>query len=317
MKSIIISIVLISLLASSCRVNKNLSVAHTKTDSAYQSTVDSFHHVIDRMEQEKTKAVANAKKAQVQFTTNCPDTADLQALRQKLDSAGKVILDQFAKENQQKTTISNLQNKIKVNADGSFELSGQIQSANLELWSKTVETSYLRYLKDSLERVNKVLLGSLTKEILDKKKIKSSKPAVGGYIIALLIGIVLGFLIRTFITINKNLTLMKSMKSIVVIMLLGGLCLLESCGGKFKDGTSVWAEGLWLVPTVFYLLGASLVIRAYIGSKSGSWQQDRVKGIQYSDKNVPIYKNIFYFWGGIVCLLLGIGLQIGINYWRA
>lgn len=91
---------------------------------------------------------------------------------------------------------------------------------------------------------------------------------------------------------------------------------LTSCNGKFKDGTSVFAEGLWLVPAVLITGGAVLIIVSIIASRSGSAQQDLERGTRYSNENVTIRK-LAKFKGGVILVLIGIAAWIGINYFRA
>lgn len=59
-------------------------------------------------------------------------------------------------------------------------------------------------------------------------------------------------------------------------LLLFGLVLLASCG-KHRDGTSVWAEGLWLVVALPLIGAVIFLISGYRSSKSGSHQQQEQK----------------------------------------
>lgn len=78
---------------------------------------------------------------------------------------------------------------------------------------------------------------------------------------------------------------------------------LTSCG-KFSDGTSVWAEGLWIIPVLMFLGGAWFLYLAYRASKSNSTQQVP-GGTKDNTGNVPIYK-VGKFWIGIALVVLTI-----------
>lgn len=84
------------------------------------------------------------------------------------------------------------------------------------------------------------------------------------------------------------------MKKINAILMLFVSVLLISCG-KFADGTSVWAGGVWILPVGLFCASVYFLFIAYTKSKSGSEQQTKT-GYSYSDENVPIYKiGQFYF----------------------
>lgn len=300
---------------SSCRVSKDLSSSLEKENKAYKDSITSLTKVIMRKDEEKQRAVEDAKKASIIFSAPCPSSEELKALRVKLDSAGKVILDQFQKDNQQTGKIKSLENKLKVNADGSFELIGQIQSVNLDLLNRTIESTRLKQENDSLKAVSKYLLSSLATEKMTKSKHKTSKPAFGGYILVGFICLIIGVLLRHFIG-KINPLKLNIMKSLLSMLLIGSLLFLESCGGKFKDGTSVFAEGLWLVPTVLLVGGSILIGVAYLQSKSNSERQRAGGGYDQNLGNIKITK-LKRFWGGLILTILGLAAWIGINYFRA
>ncbi len=45
---------------------------------------------------------------------------------------------------------------------------------------------------------------------------------------------------------------------------------LTSCG-KFSDGTSVWAEGLWVIPLITFLATVFFGYKAWAAHNSSSW----------------------------------------------
>lgn len=77
------------------------------------------------------------------------------------------------------------------------------------------------------------------------------------------------------------------------LMFLFAIVTLTSCG-HYSDGTSVWAEGAWLLFWIPFLASWLFLYFAYRASKSGSSQlinrhSPNVKRVE-SDENVPIYK---------------------------
>jgi len=70
--------------------------------------------------------------------------------------------------------------------------------------------------------------------------------------------------------------------------------LLQSCG-HFPDGTSIWAEGGWLVPAIPFAGSVIYFVIAYRKSKSG-FKQQLPTGTITGDKNVPIYKIPEFFF---------------------
>lgn len=73
------------------------------------------------------------------------------------------------------------------------------------------------------------------------------------------------------------------------ILFILSLFMITSCG-KFKDGTSVWAEGLWAIPLLLVLGGIWFLYLTIRASKSNSTQQIRGVGTIDNTGNVPIYK---------------------------
>lgn len=76
---------------------------------------------------------------------------------------------------------------------------------------------------------------------------------------------------------------------------LFAIVLLTSCG-HYADGTSVWAGGLFLIPSI--TLAGALIFgyQAYVASRSNSTTQDKDRGIIDNTGDVPIYKlGKFYF----------------------
>lgn len=109
------------------------------------------------------------------------------------------------------------------------------------------------------------------------------------------------------------------MKKVILFALTA--MFLTSCG-KFKDGTSVWAGQLWVIPVVFGILGGLLTYFGYRSWKSASEQQDltvqpgQPGGWKQFDENVKWYK-VKMLVGGVILLVGVLGFIIGINLFRA
>lgn len=102
------------------------------------------------------------------------------------------------------------------------------------------------------------------------------------------------------------------MKTIIILIFSA---LLISCG-RMADGTSVWAEGMWLIPTVLLLLSAGCFALAYSNNKSGSIEQHDTGTTDAhfveSYKNVPI-QSLGTFWFGVILAVATIVVIILVN----
>lgn len=101
------------------------------------------------------------------------------------------------------------------------------------------------------------------------------------------------------------------MKKTILFVLVS--IFLMSCG-HHRDGTSVWAEGLWIIPVGLLLASAWSFYRAYRASKSGSNPYDASGKLRRDIEtgNVPIYKvNAFKF--AVVFLVAAIAVLIMVN----
>lgn len=88
---------------------------------------------------------------------------------------------------------------------------------------------------------------------------------------------------------------------------------LMSCG-KFSDGTSIWAGGLWILPTLTFIGGLIFLYFGIRASKSGSEQYQNVNGVDKlvsSDKNIPLHKT-----GQFVFAVIFFLATIGIIIWQ-
>jgi len=87
--------------------------------------------------------------------------------------------------------------------------------------------------------------------------------------------------------------------------------LLTSCG-KFADGTSIWAGGLWVIPTITFLASVGFFYVSWRMSRSGGKRQLPQGGYEYTSSPVPIY-NIGRFWFGVGLLIATIGIIVWQN----
>lgn len=89
---------------------------------------------------------------------------------------------------------------------------------------------------------------------------------------------------------------------------------LVSCG-KFRDGSSIWQGGLWLIPAVTFLAGCVFMYFGYRASKSGSiYYKKDAQGVNRefsSDENTPIYKTGQFVFAVIFWLA-----TVGIIIWQ-
>jgi hypothetical protein len=76
----------------------------------------------------------------------------------------------------------------------------------------------------------------------------------------------------------------------------------------YSDGTSVWAGGLWLVPSVTSFGAIAFFIAAYRSSKSGSWKNPQYSGGKNVEGgNVPIWEHGF-FWFSVACAIATVAI---------
>lgn len=99
------------------------------------------------------------------------------------------------------------------------------------------------------------------------------------------------------------------MKKVITAALIAAA--LMSCG-QHRDGTSVWAEGLWIIPAVLLSAATIFLIVAWRAYQSGDSQQIPGRGTIYSDKKVPVYK-IWAFWFALALIVAAAAVIIAVN----
>jgi hypothetical protein len=90
----------------------------------------------------------------------------------------------------------------------------------------------------------------------------------------------------------------KNLKALAVLV---AAFIFTSCATFTGTSTSVWSDGLWIIPWLTGIGSLVFLGFAYRSSKSGSVISGP-NGEEQSDENVPIYK-IGTFWYGITCLI--------------
>ena len=89
---------------------------------------------------------------------------------------------------------------------------------------------------------------------------------------------------------------------------------LMSCG-HHRDGSSVWAGGLWILPVLGFAATAWSYYRMSRSLKSGSTQQIPGQGTVSYKENVKFYQ-VASFWFGSAFLVATIAIIWGVNYWK-
>jgi hypothetical protein len=106
---------------------------------------------------------------------------------------------------------------------------------------------------------------------------------------------------------------MKRLLSFFAVIIVSMIAM--SCG-KFSDGTSVWQQGLWIVPTLTGGGALTFWILTFVEWLKGGtvgWVQ---KGHEWhwteDDKKFPIYRASF-FWFAVGCTIATIIIFIMVN----
>ena len=88
--------------------------------------------------------------------------------------------------------------------------------------------------------------------------------------------------------------------------------------GKFADGTSVWAAGLWVLPCITALATLFFANKVYVswreGGKKGYFTDAKGK-VSWTEDNerFPIYE-ASYFYFTVFCFLSTIAIIVWVNF---
>lgn len=134
-----------------------VTTSHSTVDSVSKSTYDSLNRVHEATIAMYERMIHDSTSTDVVFENKpCPNIDSIYSI---LDSAGKARVEIWKKDQQ----INDLRNKLKVNADGSFEAEGRIKSYRTTTEKYIQENSTLRHEKDSLNNVIKTKDDQLSK----------------------------------------------------------------------------------------------------------------------------------------------------------
>lgn len=99
---------------------------------------------------------------------------------------------------------------------------------------------------------------------------------------------------------------------IIKLFLFAVICLAVAGCGKFRDGSSVWQDGLWILPWLTTLACLFFGYKTYIDWQSG-WQQDPADGTHTEGKEkLPLYK-IPYLYFTLILLVATIVIIWRVN----
>lgn len=155
------------LLIASCRTTKEIDT-NIQTDYKELTRIrDSAAQVITEQSEAYNRHIEELITSGITFEA-CPPSMNRDSVLQLLDSAGRTRYALI----EARDKIKDLQNKVKINADGSIEAEGAIKSANVarsrtedELRSLELRYNELQHYSDSLVASQKT-----TSEVTHKKK---------------------------------------------------------------------------------------------------------------------------------------------------
>lgn len=96
---------------------------------------------------------------------------------------------------------------------------------------------------------------------------------------------------------------MKQLLFILTVIMLTGC-------GHHRDGTSVWSDGLFIVPLLPIVGSIYFFVTAFQSSKSGSTINPVFGGGEGG--NIPVYK-LARFWFGVALLVAAAGIIFWVN----
>lgn len=291
-------------LLSSCRVSRNVSTSRQTVDSVARSSFDSLQHVYEATIAFYERMTHDSSTTDVVFENEpCPNIDSIYAI---LDSAGKARFEVMLKDKQ----IRELKNKLKVNADGSFEAEGRIKSYRTTAEKYIQENSSLRHEKDSLTQVIKTKDDQLSKTA-EVKMLVVKKTFIPWWI--WLIIIILGVLwIYGLIPKNKLLNFKSSnMKSILWLAVFAATLSVSGCGKFRGTNTSIWSE-IWWIPWVAGVIAAFCWYKTIQAARSGAgrYEKGTSKWVDEGGK-APWYKTWYFIvaavlTAGIIAMVIGV-----------
>lgn len=189
--TLFIAEVIICSLCSGCKTTKDIQTAKATFDSTYIKKSDSLLKINSRLKTTYEKQISDLKKNTVKFVNPppCPTVKIDSTCNQ--DSMVKII-------RQLEAIIASQKNTIKVNADGSYELQGQLRSFQLlqdrkekQVDSMTIDYNSLQRFKDSVAASKTTVTTSTVKKIK-----RSFLNSFGFWALLFIAGLVTGYIIR-------------------------------------------------------------------------------------------------------------------------
>lgn len=291
-------IVLLIMTCASCRVSKNISTSKVNTDSLVTHVKDSMSVVHSRETSELKRMLEEMTSSGVTFVVDsCPERDAVLAL---LDSAGRANYEKALLQDR----VKSLSNKVTISEKGAITAEGRIKEAKFTNTRLQEELLTSERTIDQLTKENEDLRAKLTKSVKEKDKDIKKKPAFGGYAMTFGAGALSMLLFLWWY--NKKRKVKSVIMNKATLFILSTL-LLTSCG-KHADGTSVWAEGVWIIPMLMLLGGLTFMYLAYRASKSNSTQQYS-GGTKDNTGNVPIYK-VGKFWLAVALFVAAVVVVI-------
>lgn len=139
---------IVILLLASCRTSKNIQTRTDNLDSLSVLIKDSMTRVLEEQSEAYNRHIEELIKSGVTFE-DCPPCMNRDSILNLLDSAGRTRFRVI----EQQERIRELQNKVRINADGSIEAEGRIKSAMLAKSRTDDELRTMERRYDSLQRV--------------------------------------------------------------------------------------------------------------------------------------------------------------------
>lgn len=288
-----ILIILSALYLTGCASSKHTNRQYRQSDS---TMVENLQAELRTMRTERDHFEARVKELEtgtVEFdTTPCPAIPEIHCPGLNTDSVNKII-------NNLNNLYAGAMNKVKVAADGSMELSGRLKSYRYQNERQAELLADKERTIDSLQKLvsEKKVETSTVEKIVDKE-VKRFQWWL------LVVGIILGWLLKKYWTKLNPLNMFKTILPLSALFLTG-------CG-RHRDGTSVWAEGLWVLPAVLSIASLWFFFVAWRASRSGSSKQIPGRGTVYSDENVKIWK-VWAFWFGVAFAAATVVMFIVVN----
>lgn len=185
-----------SALLMSCHSTKNIQSSISVSDSTYKDS-SNYWQTLYQNEHTKYENVLKESSERGVVFQDCPPAKIPDSVLLALDTAARLRLALW----QSQQTINGLKNKIKINADGSIEVEGRIQSAYQKADSYSKQAYDLSTENSAIKRYNETLQGEVKTLKEQTSKVVVRKSGFMNFfwvgLIFVIIGIVIGWVLRT------------------------------------------------------------------------------------------------------------------------